>query len=103
MSIDRSRRHFLMATGGITATSLVGGVLAGCGGHDDGGPPPAPPPLTTSEQLALTASQAIAAMQSGRLTAEAYVTTLIQRADALSDLHALITLNRDGALAAARA
>lgn len=102
MPIDDSRRHFLGTTGAIAATSLLGGVLGGCGGRVDGAPPPAPPPLTASEQLALTASQAIAAMQSGRLTAEAYVTTLIQRADAQGDLRALITLNRDGALAAAR-
>ncbi|MEO9064423.1 MAG: amidase family protein, partial [Burkholderiaceae bacterium] len=42
-------------------------------------------------------------MQSGRLTAETYVTTLIARADALTDLRALISINRTGALTAARA
>ncbi len=99
MLIDASRRRFLVASASAATTA----ALAGCGGHDDGTPPPAPLSLTTSEQLALTASQAIAAMQSGRLTSEAYVTTLIARADALADLHALIAINRTGALAAARA
>ncbi len=108
MVIHAARRRFLKTSGAAAASSVLGGALGGalggCGGHDDGTPsPPPPPPMTTSEQLALTASQAIAAMQSGRLTAETYVTTLIARADALTDLRALISVNRTGALAAARA
>ena len=107
MVIHTSRRRFLKTSSAAAASSVLGGALggalSGCSGRDDGAPPPSPPPMTTSEQLALTASQAIAAMQSGRLTAETYVTTLIARADALSDLRALISVNRTGALTAARA
>lgn len=58
--------------------------------------------MATAEQLALTSSQAIAAIRDGSLSAETYVTTLIARAEKLKDLNALITLNKTGALAAAR-
>ncbi|ASW01250.1 indoleacetamide hydrolase [Paraburkholderia aromaticivorans] len=57
---------------------------------------------TVDEQLALTATQAVAAIQSGRLSAADYVATLLARATALSSLNALTTLDLDGALAAAR-
>jgi mandelamide amidase len=57
---------------------------------------------TVDEQLALTATQAVAAIQSGRLKATAYVATLLARAAALSSLNALTTLDLDGALAAAQ-
>ncbi|WP_338799361.1 indoleacetamide hydrolase [Acidovorax sp. DW039] len=58
--------------------------------------------MTTAEQLALTATEALRAMNSGRLSAEAYVTTLLTRAEALKDLNCFITVDRDGALTAAR-
>ena len=54
------------------------------------------------EQLALTSSQVVAAIRSGGLSAEAYTRTLIARAEQLEDLNALIALNKDGAIAAAR-
>ncbi|QQC65933.1 indoleacetamide hydrolase [Paraburkholderia ginsengisoli] len=57
---------------------------------------------TVDEQLALTATQAVAAIQSGRLKATAYIATLLARAGALSSLNALTTLDLDGALAAAQ-
>ncbi|WP_454827425.1 indoleacetamide hydrolase [Paraburkholderia xenovorans] len=57
---------------------------------------------TVDEQLALTATQAVAAIQSGRLSAADYVATLLARAAALASLNALTTLDLDGALAAAR-
>ena len=95
MATRTSRRTFLKATGGLTATSLMGGTLAGCSAL--AGPPP-----SAAEQLALTATQAVRAVRSGRLSAEAYVTTLVARAEALKDLNALITLDAAGALAAAR-
>jgi mandelamide amidase len=57
---------------------------------------------TVDEQLALTATEAVAAIQSGRLNAADYVATLLARAAALSTLNALTTLDLDGALAAAR-
>ena len=95
-----NRRQFLKRTGAtatVATTSLVGLGLSGCGGGDDASA------LTTDEQLALTSTQALAAMAEGRLTAEAYVGTLLARAEALKDLNTMIVLNKDGALAAARA
>ena len=91
-----SRRTFLQFGGAAAATALAGSALYGCG--DDGSAD-----MTTSEQLALTSQQAVAAIRAGSLTAQAYVTTLLARADALKDLNAIITLNRAGAIAAAQA
>ena len=93
-----SRRTFLKNSGALAASALTGATLSACGGGDDseGGE------MNAQEQLALTSSQAVAAIQNGSLSAEAYVTTLLARADALKDLNAFITLNRDGALTAAR-
>jgi mandelamide amidase len=58
--------------------------------------------LGADEQLALTASQAVGAIASGSLSAEAYVTTLLARAENLTSLNSIITLNKEGALAAAK-
>jgi mandelamide amidase len=58
--------------------------------------------LSADEQLALTATQALAAYKAGSLSATAYVTNLINRAKSLSDLNAMITLDEVGALAAAK-
>jgi mandelamide amidase len=57
---------------------------------------------TVDEQLALTATEAISAIQSERLRATDYVATLLARAAALSTLNALTALNTEGALEAAR-
>ena len=76
-----------MATG-LTACAGPGGLFAS--------PPPA------AEQLAMSSSQAVAAIRSGRLSAEAYVSTLLARAEQLKDLNAFIVLDKAGAIAAAR-
>jgi mandelamide amidase len=52
--------------------------------------------------LAMDSTQALAAIRSGRLSAEAYVAAQIARAEQLADLHALISIDKAGALAAAR-
>lgn len=57
---------------------------------------------TVDEQLALTATQAVAAIQSGQLKATDYVATLLARAAALSTLNAFTALDMEGALAAAK-
>src|SRR5438067_3188624 len=57
---------------------------------------------TVDEQLALSATEAVAAIQSGRLNATDYVATLLARAAALQTLNALTVIDLDGALAAAR-
>ncbi|OLL28281.1 amidase [Burkholderia sp. SRS-W-2-2016] len=57
---------------------------------------------TVDAQLALTATEAVEALQSGRLKAVDYVATLLARAAALTHLNAFITLDLNGALAAAQ-
>lgn len=56
----------------------------------------------TSRLLALSASEAVDAIANGSVTAETYTRTLLARAKALSGLNSIITLNEDGALAAAK-
>lgn len=98
---DRSsRRAFLKTSGALSATSLIGAGLVGC---SSGAPKPyRGEPLSTAQQLDLTALQAVDAIRTGRLTAETYVRTLLERAAALKDLNAMIVLDADGALAEAR-
>ena len=96
MSIESSRRGFLKVSSAVTASSLLGGVMSGCASTSLGG-------LSKADQLGLTASQAVEAISTGRLSAEAYVTTLVAQAEEFSHLNSLITLNKSGALAAAKA
>lgn len=99
MTPNASRRNFFKTTGAVSAATVFGGVgvgLTACGG-DSG-----VAALTADEQLALTATQALNAYKAGSLTATAYVTNLIQRANSLTDLNAMITIDKDGALAAAK-
>ncbi|WP_239482770.1 indoleacetamide hydrolase [Paraburkholderia sp. C35] len=58
--------------------------------------------MSKSDQLQLTATQAVTFIRDGRLSAAAYMLTLLDRAEHLAGLNTLISLNRDGALAAAR-
>ena len=51
----------------------------------------------------LDLSSAATAIRTGAMTSESYVTQLLDRASNLSDLKAFITIDRDGALEAARA
>lgn len=88
-----NRRSFFKLSG----AAATGAWLGGCGGGDGDDA------LDVEQQLQLDATQAVAAIREGRVSAEAYVSTLIARARALSDLNAMIVLNEAGALAAARA
>ena len=97
MSNNTTRRRFLAAAGGSVAAGSLGG-LGGCAAGGLLGRAP-----STEEQLAMSSMQAVAAIKSGRLSSEAYVGTLLARAERLKDLNAFITLDRAGALAAARA
>jgi len=56
---------------------------------------------TVDQQVALTSTQAVEAIQSGRLKAAEYVATLLARAEALANLNAFTVLDFGGALAAA--
>lgn len=97
MTTNTSRRNFFKNTGAVSAAAMLGGVsMTACGGDASA------VVLTANEQLALTATQALAALKVGNMTATSYVTTLIARAKSLSDLNALITLDEAGALAAAK-
>ncbi len=99
MTPNTSRRNFFKNTTAVSAAAMLGGVGAGltaCGGDST------VTPLSESQQLELTATQVLAAYKAGTLTATAYVTTLIDRAKALQDLNAMISLNEAGALAAAK-
>jgi Asp-tRNA(Asn)/Glu-tRNA(Gln) amidotransferase A subunit family amidase len=84
------RRNFL----GVLAAAGCGPLLSSCGGHFA--------PLSDADVREMSAAQAVAAIRDGRISAEAYVEILIARAEALKDLNTLITLNKAGALAAAR-
>ena len=96
MQHSPSRRNFFKTSGAVSASTLLGSTaLVACGGNST-------PALTPDEQLALTATQAVAALKSGNLSATTYVTTLIARAKAVSDLNAMITLDEAGAMAAAK-
>lgn len=97
MTQPPSRRRFLRTSGALSASALLGGALGACAS-----PTPPTATLSTAAQLALTATEAIAAIRDGRLSAEAYVTTLLARAERMAALHSLIALDAAGALAAAR-
>jgi mandelamide amidase len=97
MTPNASRRNFFKSTGAVSAAAMFGGAgLTACGGSSG------VTALTADEQLALTATQALAAYKAGSLTATAYITNLINRAKSLSDLNAMISLDEAGALAAAK-
>jgi len=79
MTPNTSRRQFFKSTGAVSAAAMLGGAgLTACGGSSGVAA------LSADEQLALTATQALAAYKAGSLTATAYVTTLVQRASDLS-------------------
>ena len=98
MASKASRRAVLTVGGAVAAGSLIGASLSGCAGP--GGMFASAP--SAAEQVAMSSSQALAAIRAGRLSAEAYVNTLLARAEQLKDLNAFIVLDKVGALAAAR-
>lgn len=57
---------------------------------------------TVDKQVGLTATEAVAAIQSGELKTSEYVGTLLARAEALANLNALTVLDVEGALTSAR-
>ena len=108
-----TRRQLLKLVGAsVVAVPAIGGFLSACSTSPtteqstsatsaSGEPTSAPPTMGVEQQLALTASEAVAALAAGDLTAVAYTTTLLDRAEKLADLRAIITLDREGAVAAA--
>lgn len=102
-----SRRHFFLRSGTPLLAWTAMGVLPACGGSSGSGEEPASTPqvspLGDEAVLNLGATEALDAISSGRLGTERYISLLLARAEALRDLNALISLNREGALRAARA
>jgi Asp-tRNA(Asn)/Glu-tRNA(Gln) amidotransferase A subunit family amidase len=98
MPMQPTRRRFLQTSGAISTTAVLSGVLGACTTTGTS----STSMHTTSAQLAMTASEAVEAIRSGSLSAETYVTTLLGRAEQLAALNSMITLNRAGAIAAAR-
>jgi Asp-tRNA(Asn)/Glu-tRNA(Gln) amidotransferase A subunit family amidase len=96
MSSISHRRRFLATSGAVAVSTAIGGSFTGCAS-------PVSPSLSRDAQLGLNATQALQALNSGRLSAEEYVRTLMARAEQQSDLNSMITLDKAGALAAARA
>lgn len=99
MTTNTSGRNFFKNTGAASAAAMLGGVgasLTACGGDSN------TTTLSSTEQLNLTASEAVAALKAGKMTATEYVTNLIARAKSLSELNAMITIDETGALAAAK-
>ncbi len=82
-------RHRLLAP-----ALLIAAVLAGCATS---------PRVTGPAALDLSATDAVAAIRTGRLSAVDYVDAVLARADANKDLNALISVNAEGARNAALA
>lgn len=77
------------------AVSAMGFSLSGCTMFET-------KPLSADAQVQLTATQAVEAIRTGRLSAEEYVDTLSARAERLAALNSLIVVDKAGALAAAK-
>lgn len=113
VSQSRGRRAFLGAalktTGALAVASSTSALLSGCVPPDDGSVANANGSAGITRRTAgsgheadLTASEALAQMQSGRLSAERYIGALIDRAQEHRSLNAFITLNETGAIESAR-
>lgn len=95
MTYPFSRRTFIKTSCAVVAGSALGSVMNGCANA-------ATSPMTGAHMVSLTASQVVTAIRNGHMSAEAYIKVLIARAELLSDLNCIITLNKDGATKAAR-
>ena len=96
MTNRTSRRSLLQSTGLLVAGSASPGLamLAGCAAT--------PAPMTETSMQEMTAADALARIRSGRMSAEGYVVAMLDRAERLKDLNALISVDRAGAIAQAR-
>lgn len=96
MTPNASRRQFFKNTGAVSVAAVMGDLaLTAVGGH-------AATAKTNDPLLELTATQVVRDIKNGHLKAETYMATMIARAKAASHLNALIYLNEDKAMAAAR-
>ena len=95
MSSSPNRRLILKA--GAAGAATAGASALGLSGCASLAAPPGEP-----EMLAMSSSEAIAAIRGGRMSAERYVTVAVDRAERLRDLNAFIAIDRAGAIAQAR-
>src|SRR5438105_15641262 len=89
MDISFDRRHFLATTTAVAVAPLLDTCST-------------TPPLTDAQLLELSAADTVNAIRNGRVSAFALMKLQMGRAEQLADLHALITLNKEGAFEAAR-
>lgn len=92
-------RRRILNTGAVVGASLAVpglGLVVGCTTTMAGSP------ATQTEMLAMTSAEAIVAIRSGRMSAEAYVGSCLDRAERVRDLNAFIVLDRTGSIAQAR-
>jgi mandelamide amidase len=92
-----SRRAFLLAGCLLALPPFAGGCSIGRGWRKTA------PPAPSADPADLSLSEAARKIRSGELSSVALTEALLARAEASRDLNAFITLDRAGALAAARA
>ncbi|HTJ93321.1 MAG TPA: amidase family protein [Pararobbsia sp.] len=113
VSKSRSRRAFLgtalKTTGALAVASSTATLLSGCvppeegpNGNNAGAGGFTRRTAGSGHEADLSASEALAQMQSGHLSAERYIGALVDRAQEHRSLNALITLNETGAIETAR-
>ncbi len=89
-----SRRHFL-----VTAAAAAAATAVGCGTRT----PKTPPAANPAELLELSATDAVAHLAHGDVSAEQYASALLAQCDRGKSLNAFITLEPASVLEAARA
>jgi Asp-tRNA(Asn)/Glu-tRNA(Gln) amidotransferase A subunit family amidase len=89
-----SRRQFL-----VTASAAAAATAVGCGTRT----PKTPPTANPAELLELSATDAVARLARGEITAERYASVLLSQCDRGKSLNAFITLEPASVLEAARA
>lgn len=97
MKKNSTRCDFLKTTGVLSACTLLGASTVACGSSST-----EIEMLSEAQQYELTATQVLAALKTKTMTAEAYVTNLIARGESLETLNAMITWNKEKAIAAAK-
>lgn len=95
MTRSISRRNLIVGSSAAAVSPLLASVLAGCATSRTVA-------VSQAAQLELTASQALAAMRSGQISAQDYMRTLLEQAERVADLRSMISLDKAGAMEAAR-
>src|SRR5687767_12893152 len=94
MTADRSRRMILKSFLGAATVPAITSFAYIAQGIDPG--------MAQGASSPMTAADIVSAIRDKKMSAVAVVQAALARAEQVKHLNALITLNRDGALAAAR-